>query len=172
MTVVVAPFLSFRIGGSRAALPLGLVREVLERPAIVPVPGSHPHVAGVTLRGGVAVPVYDLLRFDPLWPSPRGGPTDEEPEVWSHLIVCGFGEVLAGLLGEQADLIGGASASGTGGSPGPAGMREEFVSGLVRSGADELALLDPARLFASLGVPAEVARSVMEGEGEEDPAGR
>lgn len=163
------PLLSFRLGPSRAALPLAVVREVLEDPPLVRVPGSLAHVAGVMLSHGVAVPVYDLLCFGPLWSEPREAAGDRG-DRWSHVIVCSVGEVVVGLLGEQADLLG-ASAE-----PGPAqaegSIRAEYLSGIRRSGADSVALLDPERLFPSLGVPAEGRRSAGEGGGEEDPAGR
>src|SRR6266571_3546658 len=59
------------VGGAEAALPLGIVREVAARPAITRVPGSHSFVTGIALHGGVALPVYDLVRFAPLWSGPR-----------------------------------------------------------------------------------------------------
>ena len=59
--------LAFRVGAARAALPLAVVREVVQEPSVVAVPGSHPHVAGVALHRGLALPVYDLARFPPLW---------------------------------------------------------------------------------------------------------
>jgi len=52
--------LRFRVGERRWALPMDVVREVLELPALLPVPGCRPGVAGVMLRHGMIVPVYDL----------------------------------------------------------------------------------------------------------------
>jgi len=59
--------IGFHLDGAGAALPLALVREVTDRPRVVRVPGTHPFVSGVALRGGVALPVYDLRRFESLW---------------------------------------------------------------------------------------------------------
>jgi chemotaxis signal transduction protein len=52
--------LRFRVGERRWALPLEVVREVLESPALLPVPRCRAGVAGVMLRDGMVVPVYDL----------------------------------------------------------------------------------------------------------------
>lgn len=162
------PLLTFEVGTARAALPLRLVREVVDCPAIVPVPGSHPHVAGVTLSSGIAVPVYDLRLFPAFWVPPPSAAGTGHPR---HLIVVGYGEVLVALLGAQADLIEHQEPE----TPEPAAegaIRREFIKDTLRSGAHSVALLDPERLFASLGVPAEGFRSAREDEREENPAGR
>lgn len=167
--------ISFRVGGAEAALPLGVVREVVARPPVVRVPGSHPFVSGVALHGGVALPVYDLRRFTPFWSGPRplragGGP----PAGGEHLIVCDWGEVRLGLLGDRVDLL---EADGPGPAPetapaGRCGVSDEFVSGVLHRDHEAVALLDPDRLFSSLGVPAADPPRAMEGAGEDDPAGR
>jgi chemotaxis signal transduction protein len=48
------------VGQRRWALPLEVVREVVESPTLLPVPGARTEVRGVFLRAGVLVPVYDL----------------------------------------------------------------------------------------------------------------
>ncbi len=165
------PLLAFEVGAVRAALPLRLVREVVDCPPIVPVPGSHPHVAGVTLSGGIAVPVYDLRRFPTFWEARSAAASMGRAGQPRHLIVVGYGEVLVALLGAQADLVDRlepdlSEAAGEG------AIRREFIRGMLKSGALSIALLDSERLFASLGVPADGFRSAREDEGEEDPAGR
>lgn len=52
--------LRFRVGDRRWAVPLEAVREVLESPPLLRVPRSRPRVAGLILRSGIVVPVYDL----------------------------------------------------------------------------------------------------------------
>jgi chemotaxis signal transduction protein len=147
--------IEFRVGPARAALSLPLVREVIARPAIVPVPGTHPHVAGVALSRGIAIPVYDLRRFSPLWEAtgPRSGAEDgnaaaEEP---TNLIVCAWGETLLGLLAGSVDLLDDAAEHAA--APGAAAMKGECVGQLLRGGGGVVTLLDPARLFPLLGVP-------------------
>lgn len=147
--------IEFGVGPARAALSLPLVREVIARPAIVPVPGTHAHVAGVALSRGVAIPVYDLRRFSPLWDATGlrsaaqdGSEAAEEP---TNLIVCVWGEMLLGLLAGSVDLLEDAAEHGA--APGAAVMMGECVDRLLRGGGGVVALLDPARLFPSLGVP-------------------
>jgi chemotaxis signal transduction protein len=160
-------FLAFRAGRARLALPLAIIREVIERPEIVPVPGSRDHVSGVTLNRGVALPVYDLRRVGSLWTGDGAGAA-EDVEAPTHLIVCGLGEILLGVQAKEVDLLEGASLVEEGECPVEGG----FLRGRLSHRGGLVALLDPARLFASLGVPADALSSVREGYGEEDPAGR
>jgi chemotaxis signal transduction protein len=163
--------IGFRIGGTRAALPLGVVRQVMERPTVVRVPGSRPYVSGVALQDGIAVPVYDLGRFGPLWPEPRS-------EAWAEsstavqLIVCEWGETPLGLLGDRVDILmtDGNTSNGPAVSEPPGGMCRSYVKQIVRVNGEAIALLDADRLFASLGVPAAGPRG-RRGPGEDDPAG-
>jgi chemotaxis signal transduction protein len=143
---------AFRIGDHRAALPLASVREVIAAPSVVPVPGALRHVAGVALSRGVAIPVYDLRRFEPLWSAGAAGRPAEATEGAS-LIVCGWGETLLGLLGEAVDLLETAGRAGEGETV----LSADYVSGLLQGGDGIVALLDPSRLFASLGVPEDGA---------------
>lgn len=151
----------FKVGGADAALPLGVVREVVQRPPVVPVPGSHSFVSGVALLGGVALPIYDLRRFGPFWTSPAPGLDEVTAE---HLIVCDWGEARLALLGDRVDLLE-QDAAGPGGETGPergCAVSHEFVSDVVRRDAGSVVLLDPDRLFASLGVPAAGPPGAME----------
>jgi len=164
--------IGFRIGSAGAALPLGIVREVAERPRVVRVPGSHPFVSGVALHGGVALPVYDLGRFDPLWsgrkaPAPSGRGAES-----GHLIVCDWGEVALGLLGDRVDLVEETeSDTELGDAAGaPCGMSEVYVKRILRRDGEVIVLLDTDKLFASLGVPAAEPRGRRK-LGEDDPAG-
>lgn len=161
----------FKVGGADAALPLGVVREVVQRPPVVPVPGSHSFVSGVALLGGVALPIYDLRRFGPFWTSPAPGLDEVTAE---HLIVCDWGEARLGLLGDRVDLM---ERDRTGsvrepGDEGRWGVSRQFVETVVRRDEDPVLVLDPGALFASLGVPAAGPPRAVEGAGEDDPAGR
>lgn len=167
-----AAHLSFGVGATRAAVPLSIVREVVQAPDIVRVPGSHRQVAGVTLRAGIAVPVYDLRRHAPLWTRPEEAARAAEDRLAAeHLIICGAGEVVVGLLAERVDLLEGSLAFSEE-AVAEAALRAEYLRGHLRSLTEVVALLDPAKLFASLGVPEGSPPPAMEDEGEEDPAGR
>jgi len=166
--------ISFRVGGAEAALPLGIVREVAARPAITRVPGSHSFVTGIALHGGVALPVYDLVRFAPLWSGPRPVPAAGQMDAAEHVIVCDWGEARVGLLGDGVDLL---EPGQAGNAPGEAraprcGISAEYVREILRRNDESVLLLDPGRLFASLGVPAAESTGAREGGGEDDPACR
>jgi len=146
--------IGFHLGDAAAAVPLGIVREVIERPRIARVPGAHPFVSGVALREGVALPVYDLGRLEALWSDPdRGAASCRGAD---QLIVCDWGEFGLGLLGGRVDLV-----EETDGAPEVAdreeprsGLSGEFVRHVLRFRGRTMAVLDTDRLFASLGVPA------------------
>jgi chemotaxis signal transduction protein len=164
--------IGFHLDGAGAALPLAIVREVTERPRVVRVPGTHPFVSGVTLHGGVALPVYDLRRFESLWSGRedaghRAGAADAD-----RLIVCDWGEIALGLLGGRVDLVedAGEARGGEGREDMRCGMSGDFVKRVLRFHGEAIALLDTDRLFASLGVPAAEPRGRRE-TGEDDPAG-
>ena len=164
--------IGFHLGGAGAALPLAIVREVTERPRVVRVPGTHPFVSGVALRGGVALPVYDLRRFESLWSGREDAGSREGSADADRLIVCDWGEIALGLLGGCVDLVedGGEGPGGEEREVLRCGMSGDFVKRVLRFHGEAIALLDTERLFASLGVPAAVPRGRRE-TGEDDPAG-
>jgi chemotaxis signal transduction protein len=138
----------------------------------VPVPGSHPHVAGVVLSGGMALAVYDLAQLEALWSRPDRA-RREETSGRKRLIVCRWGEILLGLLGNQVDLVANPRDAAPGGSGQACGdLRIDFVSSALRCEGEVVPLIDPAALFASLGVPPERNTERQGGTLEEDPAGR
>ncbi len=163
--------LAFRIGEAPAALPLKLVREVVASPGYVPIPGCRNHVAGVALHGGLAVPVYDLRRFDGLWSDPPRTPIVDDRNDASHMIVCDWGEALVGLLGEGVDLLD-APEEEIGGGRTAVPWRGEYLIGFTRRGEEVVAVLDAAVLFPSLGVPDPAVTVAREDAGEKDSSGR
>lgn len=53
----------FSLGGERYAFPLRDFAEVISHPAVVPVPGAPPAIAGVMQVRGEIRPVFDLARL-------------------------------------------------------------------------------------------------------------
>ena len=151
--------LGFRFGGEGAAIPLAIVREVTTRPRVVRVPGARVHVRGVALYAGGALPIYDLRRLDDLW---VGAARDDRAGGGGHLIVCDWGEVSVGLLGDEVDLV----TEGPEEEPRPeapaCGLNERYVVRLIRGAGTPVPLLDVDRLFESLGVPAADPRAKEE----------
>lgn len=162
-------WIGFRLGGTGAALPLDLVREVTDRPPVVRVPGSRPFVAGVSLYARVALPVYDLRRFAGLWSTPSGDAEPVDAAEADHLIVCDWGEARLGLLGGRVDIVPAADED-AGEEAGPCRLKTDYVRRVLRVRGEEIALLDADALFASLGVPRADPRGRREA-GEDDPAG-
>ena len=165
-----ARLVGFRVAGVRAALPFEVVRQIAERPPLVRIPGCHPFVAGVALHEGVAIPVYDLRRLEGLW-------ADEPPPLLSghgeatQIIVCDWGDTLLGILGDGVDVLSDADGAthDRDGAPRPSVLNGAYLQGLLPPDGEPLALLDPDRLFASLGIPASGSHG-RRVTGEDDPA--
>jgi chemotaxis signal transduction protein len=163
--------IGFHLDEAGAALPMGIVREVAERPRVVRVPGSHPFVIGVALHGGVALPVYDLRRFEPLWSDRKDAGACAGPAGADRLIVCDWGETGIGFLGARVDLVETRETRRDEElEDHRCGMRGEFVKRVLRVRGETIALLDIDRLFPSLGVPV-AEPPVRRMTGEDDPAG-
>jgi len=161
--------IGFHLGDAGAALPLGIVRQVTERPRVVRVPGTHAFVSGVALHDGVALPVYHLGRLAALWSDPdRAGAVRMDAD---RLIVCDWGETGIGLLGGRVDLVEGEDGTPDAGEEDErSGLSGAFVKRFLRVRGETIALLDTERLFASLGLPAAGPGGRRE-TGEDDPAG-
>ncbi len=125
--------LCFRVGARRWALPLEAVREILEGPSLLTVPRSRPQVAGMVLRGGVLIPVYDVL------------PASAPPP--SHVVVLDWADMLNGLRVAEPDaqLPVGEEPGGDSGLP---------CSGVLRLRSHTAERVDLAALYRMLEIPA------------------
>jgi purine-binding chemotaxis protein CheW len=68
-----AAVIELRLEACRLAVPVGLVRDVVARPALTPVPGAPAAVAGLWSLRGRIVTALDLRRRLELAPAPRDG---------------------------------------------------------------------------------------------------
>ena len=147
-------FLAFDVRGSRFAVDLAEVVEVLRMVAPTPLPGLPPDVLGVVDYRGAVVPLLDPARRLGLTPGAQG--------LDSKIVVCSSP---AGLLGVVVDELRGlldaseAECCAREALPIPEGAgANALVRGAVRK-ADGLVLtLDLARLLttaeaAALGAP-------------------
>jgi chemotaxis signal transduction protein len=80
------------VGQRRWALPLEVIREVVESPTLLAVPGARTEVRGVFMRAGVLVPVYDLVPAEAAafvlvvdWADLRNGLRVAEPDALTAL---------------------------------------------------------------------------------------
>ncbi len=55
-------YLAFRLADSVYAAPLSLIREILVRVPLTPVPRSHPSIMGIISNRGQLITVFDLRR--------------------------------------------------------------------------------------------------------------
>lgn len=89
----------FDLAGSRFAVPIGQVREVIRPPAVTPVPGTPDWLVGLTNVRGDVVSVVDLSSFLQLTDNPV-------PNRRGMLIAhTADGEVVVGLLVDEVASI-------------------------------------------------------------------
>ncbi len=55
-------YLAFRLGDTVYAAPLSLIREILVRVPLTPVPRAHPSIMGIISNRGQLITVFDLRR--------------------------------------------------------------------------------------------------------------
>ncbi|GIW12607.1 MAG: hypothetical protein KatS3mg062_0046 [Tepidiforma sp.] len=87
----------FRTGGTRQALPIDVVREILVPGDLTPAPGSPPEVLGLTQVRGQALPVIDLAKRLGLAAAPIG------PE--RRLVVAAWEGQAVALLVDGVDEV-------------------------------------------------------------------
>jgi len=90
--------LTFEVGGSRFALPVRLLHEVVRAVAIAPLPKAPPIVEGVINVRGTVVPILDIRQRFGLSPTPVA------PE--QHLLIAqSGGRVVALRVDRAVDLV-------------------------------------------------------------------
>ena len=82
---------TFRVGGSRYALPVGVVAEVVETPSIEPLPTKHERIAGVARVRGRWIPVVEVPD------SEEDTVADAAPDEGSVLLILGSEQTRLGL---------------------------------------------------------------------------
>lgn len=137
---------TFGLGREIFAVPVVLVREILDYQAPSQVPGGPPYFLGLTDVRGQGVPTVDFRR--------RLGLAPAEPTLATRIIILDVplaDRTLA--LGVVIDRVLAVSTL-AGGSIEPApdigtGWRSEFVAGVVREAGEFVVILDVARIFGS-----------------------
>lgn len=118
-----------RVAGEPVGMRLEDVRQVLERGAAAPAPGTHPAMLGVTRVGTLLVPLVDLAVLLG-WHGAARTPRDT-----AVLAECGGRPVVfqvdaADAVVREAPL------------PVPGGWRLPWASGVARSGGDLIPIVD------------------------------
>ena len=141
-----ARLLVFRVGSERFALELAAVDEVIEAPALQPVPDAPPTLLGIAALRGEFIAIHDprpLLR--------AGSGTIGGALLFSRggrTIGVAIDEVYDALLIEQRELR---PAPGVDGS-------DAMLLGLVCRGTDLIAVLDADALLAAVRMDTEGQR--------------
>lgn len=141
-----ARLLVFRLGGERFAVELSAVAEVIEAPALQPVPDAPPTLLGIAMVRGDFVPIHDAR------PVLRAGSDSFGAALLFVRDGRTFGiaidDVYDALVVEQDEVrpvpgVGGADAT---------------MIGLVRRGTDLIAVLDADALLAAVRMDTEGQR--------------
>ncbi len=136
-----------RLAGRRVALPAADVEAVVELEGLTPVPGTAPHVAGLSALRSRVLTVIDS------WTA-LGMEDDSAVGATEAIVVPSGGHTYALLVDQVEDVVEANGApSAFKASPGPGWSR--VASGMVEAGEDLLLLVDPHALIA--GPPLEEA---------------
>lgn len=136
-----------QLAGRRVALPAADVEAVVELEGLTPVPGSAPHIAGLSALRSRVLTVIDSWAALGL-AGPAGGRTAEA------IVVASGGHTYA-LLVEQVEDVVEATGSPMPFKASPGSGWSRVSSGMVEAGDDLLLLADPHALIA--GPPLEEA---------------
>jgi purine-binding chemotaxis protein CheW len=142
-------FLTVEVAGALALLPTEAVQEVVRLVEISPLPAAPAHVVGTFLYRGAPAVVVDLAVLLGV---------RREPELDSHLVVCGGARPVALLVDrvrdivEQPMLVDGAAAGES-----AAWDRTGLMAGLCRTPAGLVPLLRASTVLVVPALPPEVA---------------
>lgn len=133
--------LSFGLAEELYALPIIQVREIIQLPPVTRLPGAPSFLRGVINLRGTVVPLVDLREELGLPPVEYG--------KYTVVIVT---EALGIPVGLIVDRVVDVLSVGEGGIEPPpaqlgAGVKAEFITGLVRSGEQMLVLLELDRIL-------------------------
>lgn len=142
----VARLLVFRVGNERFAVELTAVAEVIEAPALQPVPDAPPALLGVTMLRGELVAIHDLRPLLRAGPGTVGGALLFARD--GRTIGLAIDDVDDALLVEQHELRPAPSVDGS----------DALLLGLVRRGSDLIAVLDADALLAAVRMNTEGQR--------------
>ncbi|WP_075216209.1 chemotaxis protein CheW [Mongoliimonas terrestris] len=138
----------FQVGGTRLALPLAGVREVLPLPHLRRPPGAPAPFAGFVDLGGRALPVVHLAALFETAPAADLDPPPAVDPLHAHLLVTAFaGDPVAFLVDRVDDVVTVGPVEAT--PVEPTGTLHGCVEAEVAIGGRLVALLDPARLLTA-----------------------
>jgi purine-binding chemotaxis protein CheW len=140
--------LVFRVGPERFAMALAAVDEVIDAPAVQPLPDSPPMVRGLAALRGELVSIYDPRTLLNVGGDAQGAVLLFQRD--ERRIGMAIDDVYDAILVEEAEVQ---SAPGAEASDG-------ILIGVVRRGNDLVAVLDADALLDGL----TTAASVREGE--------
>ncbi|MFE8070319.1 chemotaxis protein CheW [Marinobacteraceae bacterium S3BR75-40.1] len=139
-------YLAFRTREERFALPIGLVREIIEYGTLTPVPMMPEFIRGVINLRGHVVPVIDLAS--------RFGMGVTEPGKRTCIIIMEVEEgdttLILGLVVDAVDSVFDLDPGDI--EPPPrfgAGIRADFIAGMVKSEAGFVVLLDVGHVLST-----------------------
>ncbi|HVW10918.1 MAG TPA: chemotaxis protein CheW [Bryobacteraceae bacterium] len=97
MSFATGKFLLLRVGDQSCGVPLGNLREIVHRAALVSTPSQPPILEGFLNLRGEAIPVIPLRRLF--------GLPDGPPDLYTPLAVIDAGGVLTALEADEAESV-------------------------------------------------------------------
>lgn len=130
--------LFFLNGGARYGINVFKVNEVLQRPALVRLPGAHPLVCGVTALRGRTIPVIDLAKAI--------GQRPLSDEAGGIVIVTEYNRSIQGFLVRAVERI--VNINWEKVVPPPAGVgHQHFLTAVAQVGNEMVEMIDVERVL-------------------------
>lgn len=142
-----ARLLVFRVGSERFAVELSAVAEVIETPAVQPVPDAPPTLLGITMLRGELVPIHDLRPLLHAGAGSMGGALLFARD--GRVIGLAIDDVYDALMVDEHELRPAPGADGA----------DALLVGLVRRDSELIAVLDVEALLAAVSMDTEGQRA-------------
>lgn len=133
--------LLFRLGPRQIfGINVFKVQEVIRRPLLSQMPGSHPHLSGVADIRGQVIPVIDLQRAI--------GAQDLGESAGAHVIVAEFNRSVQGFLVSQVDRIVHVDVAQL--QPPPLAANEGYLTAITRYNEQLVEIIDVEKVLAEV----------------------
>lgn len=146
--------LLFRLGPRQIfGINVFKVQEVIRRPALSQMPGSHAYIGGVADIRGRVIPVIDLQRA-------IGGEALGSAPL-QHVIVTEFNRSVQGFMVSNVDRIVHIDVAQL--QPPPSGAGEGYLTAITRYGDQLVEIIDVEKVLSEVsGAPSEVREETLE----------
>lgn len=132
-------YVIFRLGAEQYGMNVSLVREIVDRPELTPVPEAPPDMVGIINLRGQVVPVVDM----------RSRLAIATPGSGGYLIVMELGDATIGGIVDGVEAVQTIAPDVVQSAGTVAGLQRDYMLGVAKLDDQLVLLFDPARMLAA-----------------------